>query len=237
MFKKIRNKFKYEVKCANNALIREPRLKKIRSKIDSLIENNKVIKVHLGCGPRILKDWINIDITYAPYDEKELKNYLDKHSPKDKMGSANDFLLIDISEYGLPFPDNSVDVIFHEDFLEHISQRDQVAFLSESLRILKPGGIHRVNTPNLMASMRDHSDFSKGMSGVYFAEWDKHKHLNVLTPALLKEMALMVGYVEIIFNKKDGSTSKLIPPEHRPGVDRPESDGNIFADLIKEKQK
>lgn len=221
------------MKRTTDALIKKPRLNIIKSRFNSLLKKNQIIKVHIGCGPRVLKGWINIDIAYQPYNN--LKYFTDEHYSREMRGNKDEFVPIDISEYGLPLPDNSVDVIFHEDFLEHIPQRDQIVFLSESLRVLKPGGVHRVNTPNLIASMRDHSDFSKGMRGVYFSEWDKHKHINVLTPSLLQEMASMVGYGEILFNKRDASVSSLIPSEYRPAGDRPESDGNIFADLIKKK--
>jgi len=69
------------------------------------------------------------------------------------------FLQIDITKTCLPLADNSVDVIFHEDFLEHLSQRDQILFLAETLRVLKPSGIHHVNTPNLLSSMKANSTF------------------------------------------------------------------------------
>ncbi|PKP57904.1 MAG: hypothetical protein CVT88_08230 [Candidatus Altiarchaeales archaeon HGW-Altiarchaeales-1] len=191
-----------------------------------------VIKLHIGCGPRILKGWINIDLHYAHYKEY-LKYYTDKYYPEEIRGDKSDFYAIDITKTGLPLPDNSVEVIFHEDFIEHLNQRDQIIFLAETLRVLKKGGIHRVNTPNLLVSMSDHSDFSKGISGVYLDEWNKHIHLNVLTPNILQEIALMVGYKEVFFNGRNQSKSQLIPLEYRPDPnDRPES-GNIFADIIK----
>ncbi len=139
---------------------------------------------------------------------------------------------MDVTKEPLPFANNSIDVIFHEDFIEHIEERDQVSFLAETLRVLKPGGVHRVNTPNLVSSMRDHADFSKGFKGVYFGEWDNHFHKNVLTPKNLEELALMVGYSKVLFNGRDKSVSGLVPKEYRPSADRP-VDGNIFADLIK----
>ena len=117
----------------------------------------------------------------------------------------------------MPFKNNSVDIIFNEDFIEHLSQRNQIAFLSESLKILKKGGVHRINTPNLLSSMREHSNFSEGIKRVYFKEWDGYGHINVLTPNTLNEMALIIGYSKIIFNKRDESTCKLIPREYRPG--------------------
>jgi len=199
-----------------------------------LTANNPAIKLHIGCGPRILKNWINIDATYQTHDNPGFtEQYFKDFYPEEIRGDRNDFIQLDINEFGLPFKNNSVDVIFHEDFIEHLSQRNQIVFLSESLRVLKKGGIHRINTPNLLSSMRQHSDFSKGAEKIYTKEWDGNGHINILTPNLLNEMALMIGYNKIIFNKRDESICKLIPREYRPSRDRAENDGNIFADLIK----
>lgn len=199
--------------------------------LQKLIKNKSIIKLHIGCGARTLKGWVNIDTEFHPY-ENYLKSFGDEYYPEEIRGVISDFYPMDVTKEKLPFGDNSVDIIFHEDFIEHIGQRDQISFLAETLRILKTGGVHRVNTPNLLSSMRDNSDFSKGFEGVYFGEWDKHLHKNVLTPSSLQELALMVGYSKVIFNSRDKSISKLIPKEYRPGRDRP-ADGNIFADLIK----
>lgn len=195
-------------------------------------KNYQCLKLHFGCGPRILKGWINIDLKYEPY-EKYMQCYTDKYYAEEILGDRTDFYAIDITEVGLPLPDNSVDVIFHEDFLEHLNQRDQIIFLAETLRVLKPGGIRRVNTPNLVCSMRDHSDFKKGFASIYVGEWDRWHHLSVLTPAMLEEMSKMVGYSKVIFNERDKSISALVPLEYRLGEARPKRDGNIFADLVK----
>lgn len=201
---------------------------------DKLINSYKKyekIKLHFGCGPRILKGWINIDLSFEPF-EKYLKYYTDKYYPEAIRGDKNDFFAINILKTGLPLPDNSVDLIFHEDFLEHLNQKGQIIFLAETFRVLKPGSTHRINTPNLLTSMREHSDFKKGNSGVYVSEWDRHGHKNLLTPTYLDEIAQMIGYSKILFNSRNNSISKEIPKEYRPGNDRTE-EGNIFADLIK----
>lgn len=201
-------------------------------RITNALAQSHIVKVHFGCGPRVLKGWINIDLSYGPY-HNHMQYYTDKFYPESIRGDQSDFYAIDVTKKPLPFPDNSVDVVFHEDFLEHLSQRDQVLFLGETLRILKKERAHRVNTPNLLSSMRDYSDFSKGFAGVYVDEWDRWHHLNVLTPALLKEMALMVGYSSVVFNGRDQSIIKeYLPVEYRPSPNRPEN-GNIFADLVK----
>lgn len=190
-------------------------------------DSSKILKLHIGCGPRVLKGWINIDLKFRPYLER-LKFY----TPEVMRGDQSDFRAIDVARTPLPFADNSVDVIFHEDFIEHLSQRGQILFLADALRVLKPGAVHRVNTPNLLVSMRGHSDFMRGFKGVYVGEWDKWHHRNLLTPSSLEELALMVGYSEIVFTGRDQSSSRLVPIESRPASDRPK-DGNILADLIK----
>jgi predicted SAM-dependent methyltransferase len=167
-------------------------------------------------------------VPYKAYTGSPAKKY----HPEEILGDKSDFYALDITKVGLPLPDDCVDVIFHEDFLEHLNQRDQIIFLAETLRVLKPGAVNRVNTPDLSVSMKAHSRFQQGKDGIYTDEWNKWGHLNVLTPHMLQEMAIMVGYSKVTFNARDKSISDLTPKEYRPGSDRPEN-GNIFADLIK----
>lgn len=196
--------------------------------------NHNPLKLHFGCGPRILKNWVNIDLEYCHYQDY-LKTYTDKFYPEKIRGTKDDLYEIDVTNSPLPLPDNSVDLIFHEDFMEHINQKNQILFLSETYRILKKGSIHRISTPNLLTIMQKKSDFKKGFKGVYIFEWNKWRHKNILTPRILKEMALMVGYSDVIFNTRDKSISDQTPLEYRPApLNEPVDDNEqIFADLIK----
>jgi len=190
------------------------------------------LKLHIGCGPRILKGWVNIDLVYEPF-ANYLQYYTDIYYGESVRGNVSDFVALDVTKQALPFEDNSVDVIFHEDFIEHLSQIGQVIFLAETYRVLKFGAVHRINTPNLVTSMKEHSNFKLGMYGVYTEEWNKNHHINVMTPYALQEMGRMIGYSEVILQQRNKSMSNLIPLEYRPDPhDRPEY-GNIFADLIK----
>lgn len=191
-----------------------------------LAQTGQPLKLHFGCDARILKGWINMDLAYKK-SSKHLFPDPDAH-----RGSREDFFAIDFAEGPLPLPDNSVEVIFHEDFLEHLNQRDTLLFLAETFRVLKPGGIHRINTPDLASSMQRHSRFAEGYKGVFVYEWDKHAHLNIPTPQYLKELATLVGYREVVFTGKNQSRSPLVPPEFRPLDDREENE-QIFCDLIK----
>jgi len=48
-----------------------------------------------------------------------------------------------------PFPSESLDGIFAEEVIEHVSHGDALGVLSECWRVLKPGGALRLSTPDL----------------------------------------------------------------------------------------
>jgi predicted SAM-dependent methyltransferase len=203
-------------------------------RLKKVSESGSPVYLHFGCGPRVIKKWINIDLAFEPY-EYYLQFYGDTYYPEEIRGNRQDLYEINILRDGIPLPDNSVDGIFHEDFFEHLVQRDQIIFLAETLRVMKSGSVHRINTPNLTASMRDYSDFTKGKDGVYVDEWNQWEHFSVINPGILEEMAKIVGYKEVKFTERDKSRiSELLPKEYRPNPsDRPSKDANVFADLIK----
>lgn len=82
--------------------------------------------LNIGCGNRYREGWVNIDLKPA--------------SP--------DVIAWDVSE-GLPFEDESFDVVYHSHILEHFGREQAPLFLRECHRVLKHGGIIRVVTPNL----------------------------------------------------------------------------------------
>ena len=47
--------------------------------------------------------------------------------------------------FALPFPDNSLDIVFHQGLLEHF--RDPWGIVRENYRVLKPGGIAIIDVP------------------------------------------------------------------------------------------
>jgi predicted SAM-dependent methyltransferase len=82
--------------------------------------------LNLGCGSKFHKDWTNADI-----------------SPRDKTVLKCNFLK------GLPFEDESFDLVYHSHIIEHMTKQDGIKFISECIRVLKPGGIIRIATPDL----------------------------------------------------------------------------------------
>lgn len=93
----------------------------------------ELTKVHLGCGSNMMPGWINCDI--------------ERNLPGVKF--------VDLRER-LPFADGSVDFIFCEHVIEHLTLKDGHHMLAEAMRILKPGGVIRIVTPNLKTLMNDY---------------------------------------------------------------------------------
>lgn len=178
------------------------------------------VKIQVGFGMSPLPGFLNLDV-------RALLPESDARFP------GAEVFYFPYADQPWPIPNNCVDYVFHEDFIEHISQKQQVCFLAETLRVLKPGCWHRVNTPCLNATMKRHSDFSAGMKGVYVGEWDKWNHISLFTRHSLEEMARLVGYREVVFNLKNMGVSPHRAREIRPFDDRDPILGNIFADLLK----
>lgn len=82
--------------------------------------------LNIACGSRYDRRWQNIDFH--------------AHSPD--VRKVNILL-------GLPFKDNSFDVIYTSHFIEHLSQKQASFILRECYRVLKRNGIMRVVVPDL----------------------------------------------------------------------------------------
>jgi len=87
---------------------------------------SKLNYLNIGCGNKYHKDWVNIDM----------------------VSSSKDVIAVNILK-GLPFPDNTFDIIYHSQVLEHIPKENSQKFMNECFRVLKPGGIIRVVVPDL----------------------------------------------------------------------------------------
>lgn len=79
-------------------------------------------KLNVGSNDVIFDGWINYDL----YEHKGAIMH-DARTP-------------------FPHPDNSVDFIFSEHFIEHLNETEVLVFLKECYRLLKPGGVIRTST-------------------------------------------------------------------------------------------
>lgn len=58
---------------------------------------------------------------------------------------------------GLPYPNESFDVVYHSHFLEHLPRSAVPEFLKECRRVLKPCGVLRIAVPDLRYLVADYS--------------------------------------------------------------------------------
>ncbi|WP_158923701.1 methyltransferase domain-containing protein [Acidisphaera sp. S103] len=211
--------FKYLSPEAAEAYVREGRdgAEALGSRVRSLIGQNAPVRLHFGCANTLIEGFLNLDnfVFFGPF------------------GKLKDYFLFDFTQKLWPIADASVDYIYSEDFIEHVPQKNQVAFLAESFRVLKPGGFNRVSTPCLAESMRVNSEFTKGIKGVYFEEFDKWGHVALFTKGFISDLAHAIGYSKVIFTEKNEGSSPYAVKDRRPGADRTWKDGNIFVDLMK----
>jgi predicted SAM-dependent methyltransferase len=69
------------------------------------------------------------------------------------------FIRLDITQ-PLPITDACLDWVFAEHIIEHVQPAEAIFWLSEVRRILVPGGVLRVSTPDLEKYVRGYSDYA-----------------------------------------------------------------------------
>jgi predicted SAM-dependent methyltransferase len=96
-----------------------------QTRIDAYLASHDVRKLQIGAGPNNLDGWLNTDI-----EPRAGQVFLDASKP-------------------FPIPDDSIHYIYAEQVIEHIPFDGGMAMLRESHRVLAPGGILRIATPDL----------------------------------------------------------------------------------------
>ena len=104
--------------------------------------------LNVGCGSRFHPAWTNLDL----------------------VATHPSVLAHDVRR-GLPFPENSFEVVYHSHVLEHMETSDARKFIGECVRVLKPGGVLRMAVPDLERIVRDYlAQFEAALRGEPGAE-------------------------------------------------------------------
>ena len=111
------------------------------------------MKLNIGCGEVHFPGWVNID-----------------------MDSPKADLLHDMRN-PLPYEAGTVDFIYSEHFIEHVTAQEGVNVLTDFFRVLKPGGVVRIATPDLNYLLFKYFFFWKKQAWIkkYGYEWLKTK--------------------------------------------------------------
>lgn len=110
------------------------------------IKNKKVLDI--GCGTGLYS------LTFLKLGAKEVcgqdlsENAIEIISKKTEDLNFTNFMGIVGDCANLQFEDNSFDLIFSGDVFEHITDELKLKFIQEAFRVLKPGGVFTIKTPN-----------------------------------------------------------------------------------------
>ena len=138
-----------------------------------------MIKLHLGCGNKIIKGFINCDIQDIPGIDK----------PN-----------IDICNLR-EFSDDSIDLIYASHVLEHIPRTKTFRTILEWNRVLKPGGKLRIGVPDFDATVKVYQrdgDYENLLNWIYGgSEVSTNVHFRQFTFSGLKTLLIEAGFKRV----------------------------------------
>lgn len=160
--------------------------------------------LNIGSSSSVLAGWFNVDY-FAAYENQFF------------MDAATRF----------PMPDNSLHYIRSEHMIEHVPYLSAMVMLRECLRVLRPGGIVRIATPDLrkLAGLYDKplSPEQKRYADSVFSTWRRdydsseigvvinniflfEGHYFIYDPGTLGEALAKAGFVDITVSSPGQST-------------------------------
>ncbi|HKD36151.1 MAG TPA: class I SAM-dependent methyltransferase, partial [Pirellulales bacterium] len=192
-------------------------MERFRHAVTKLILEGRPVKLYCGAGLAPRSGFINLDRALL--------------APRFALSNSEEYVIFPFVDWRWPIPDDCVDYIFHEGFIERISRHKQIQFLAQARRVLKPGGWHRVITPSRITALMPSSDFPRRFTGVYTGD-GKSGPISLLTPSTLREIAELAGYSKIVFTGRNQGRSPYAEPD-LPQLAEGGPTNNIFVDLLK----
>jgi SAM-dependent methyltransferase len=139
------------------------------------IARHPLKRIHIGCGPNFHPGWLNID------------------QPE-----------VDIRKQ-LPWEDGSIEALFLEHVIEHISPPSAYRFMREAIRVLKKGGVLRLAFPDVLRIAQETTPeylawlkkcgWGDGSAGSAVASIVlNHGHLGVWSEATMRTVLESVGF-------------------------------------------
>jgi predicted SAM-dependent methyltransferase len=174
-------------------------------------QSQEPFRLHLGCGWINKDGWVNVDLFLTRAD-----------------------IAWNLAA-GLPVPDDSVDAIFHEHLMEHLSLRQGYLLTRECQRALRPGGILRIGVPDAgacIASYAGHINPSwaesqpTGLLAVQ-ALFYEHGHRAMYDAETLVALCYAAGLEDA--RALESGDSRLVPVPDSPR----RKDGTLYVECVK----
>ena len=119
--------------------------------------------LNIGCGTKTAThpDVVNIDWSIYLWIRKNPLLYglalvMLGSDRRDRLKAMPTNIQVHDLRKGIPFPENSVDAVYHSHFFEHLDREHTPVFLKEVYRVLKPGGLQRIVVPDWEKLSRDY---------------------------------------------------------------------------------
>jgi predicted SAM-dependent methyltransferase len=168
--------------------------------------------VNLGSGLTVAPGWVHVDGSLnalASRWPRAVVNVLYRWSDNRQWFSQEQYVQI-LSEhrfvhhrlqYGVPFGDEAVDVIYSSHALEHIFLEEAQALLHDAYRALKKGGLIRLAVPDLEHALRLYQSGAKEQALDFFFNRNRSGYLNhhhyMYDFELLKNLLEKAGFAEV----------------------------------------
>ncbi len=194
-----------------------------RKYLNGTASSNRPQHLHLGCGPKYLKGFVNIDAN--PFNNIDL--WLDVRN-------------------GLPFPANCADSVYSTHMFEHFYPDELQQLLKECFRVLKPGGGIRLIVPSLTSAI---VAYAEKRSDWFYDDYPRHfdslggrfsnfvfcdgQHRTAFDLSYLEEVLRAAGFrdVEELAEGRSRLYQESVPP-YEPGDSR-ELPHSLYVEAFK----
>jgi predicted SAM-dependent methyltransferase len=110
------------------------------------------VRLHLGCGSTVVNGWVNIDKSPSARVPAPVRAVLRRvgvlNADQANAVFPEGIVHADVRR-GLAYADGTVGYVYSSHMIEHMARWQALALLRECHRVLRPGGVVRVVTPDL----------------------------------------------------------------------------------------
>jgi predicted SAM-dependent methyltransferase len=118
------------------------------------------------------------------------------------VDGASRFTQLDIAE-PLPFEDGAVDWVYAEHLIEHVPLPVAMSWLAEVRRVLAPGGLLRLSTPDLRRYVEGYLEEDRpGAKGGFFAKHRRRLQIMRVGPAMPPRRAFMFNQLFYLYGHR-----------------------------------